>query len=79
MPSACSLEVDDQFEPCRDLDRQFTRVRTFQKLVHIRGDGAVQLGWARGVREQSPASAKLHRSATTAMCRSASFCNVSVM
>src|SRR5215469_2929366 len=49
------LEVDDQFEPGRLLDRQIGRLHTFEDLFDISGGEAAHTGAARAIGHQ-PAS-----------------------
>src|SRR4030095_6578605 len=51
------LEVDDQFELCRLLDREVSRVRPFQVLVHIGGGAAIKICTVRAVAQEA---ARLH-------------------
>src|SRR5262245_26120128 len=48
------LEIDDQLELRRLLDRNIARLGTFQNLVHIRGSAPAQVGNVHAVKHEPP-------------------------
>src|SRR5262245_31289894 len=53
------LEIDDELELRRLLDRNIARLGTFQNLVHIRGGAPVQVGNVHAVRHEPPSFYKI--------------------